>query len=228
MNNYVRYYSVAVFLTFVGIFFLSGCQENAQTVEPEPVDPGRMVVVDCIADYYNPDGSRYLSEQTHIIELDTKILRVRANEPAGNFEWLLKDKIFAIQQNSALSATTMSDLCNENIAKGLLGLYIANIDDIGLSFFAAGDGPTKIEGRLYQIMAGDENLTFCKNLDTGIIDTIWLIGSDGKHLTICGYDYKKLKTTGGIVPRKIEILSTDASKQHRKLLVQYSGVVSEH
>ena len=227
MNNYLRYCSVIGLAAFSVMFFLSGCQESAQTVEPETVDPGRMIIVDCIADYYNPDGSRYVSEQSHIVEIDNRILRVRASEPAGDFEWLLKEGIFAIQQNLVLSAPAPTRICDENIAKGLLGLYLANIDDIGLTFSKADGRSVKIAGKLYQTLADNEYLTFCKNLGTDIVDTIWLTGTDGKYLTVCGYDYKKLKTIKGIGPRKIEIFSTDADRNNRKLLVQYSGVIAE-
>jgi hypothetical protein len=227
MGSYVRYYRVAVVFAIIGVFFLSGCQETSKSKVSEPVESGTIIIADCIADYHLPDGSRYVSEQSHKIELENRNLGVMASEPAGQFEYLLKDKIFTIQQHSVLPAPLPVTICDENMANGLLGLYIANIADIGPSFSAAVDSPVKIEGRWYQPLAGDEGVTFCKNLDTGIVDTVWLVGTNETYLTIIGYHYKKLKTTVGMVPAKIEIFETDAGKQHREPLVRYSGVISE-
>ena len=223
MSNYVRYCITAGCFAAIGIFFLSGCQESGKS-ESGPAGQNGTVVLDCIAEYHNPDGSRYVSEQSHKIEFDEKILRIKANEPAGEFEWLLEDGIFTISQNSAVPAIP-STLCDENVAKGLLGLYIANVNNMGLSLSASGE-PTKIEGRRYQMLAGSDDVTFCKNLDTSIIDTVLLAGAD-KRLMVRGHGYKELKTVSGSIPTKIEIFKSGAEGSELKLLVRYNGVIWE-
>ena len=225
VGNYVLYYRPAVIFTVILTIFLSGCQESSKNKVSEPVRQERGVVVDCIVEYYNPDGSRYVSEQSHKIEFDEKILRIKANEPAGEFEWLLKNGVFTISQTLAPSATQSITLCDENIANGLLGLYIANVNNIGLSLPASGE-PVKIDGRRYQILAGGGDLTFCKNLDSGIVDTVLLAGVD-KKLMVRGYGYKELKTVSGSIPTKIEIFRTGAETAKLKPLVRYNGIIWE-
>ena len=228
MGNYVRYYKLIVVFAVIGMIFLLGCQESGKSKDSEPVTSGKMIVADCIVDYYLADGSRYVSEQSHEVEFEAGNLRVRATEPVGQFEYLLKNNNFAVKQSPKLSAASLPiTICDENMAKGLLGLYIANIADIGPSFSVVEDSPIKIEGKWYQPLAGDAGVTFCKNLDTGIVDTIWRVGANETYLIISGYNYKKLKTTVGMVPTKVEIFKTDAGKQNRKPLVRYSGVISE-
>ena len=226
MANYVRYCRSAVVFAVVGMVGLAGCQENSKNEVSEPVGQNRAVVLDCIVEYYNPDGSRYVSEQTHKINFNDKILHVSANEPAGKFEWLLKDGVFTVSRNSAMSATESITLCDENIAKGLLGLYIANVNNMGRSLAAAG-GSVKIQGRRYQKLTGSGNLTFCRNLDTSIIDTVLIGGIGKKHLMLRGYGYKEVKTVSGAIPTRIEIFRAGAGGADLKPLVRYNGVIWE-
>ena len=125
MSNHVRCYGMVVFFAVVGLFFLSGCQGDGQSAEPELIEPNRVVVIDCIVDYQSryigADEGRYVSEQVHEIGIDNKFLQINATEPGGKLEAMLKNReLSVVRKGSIASAILLEKICDKSITNGLL------------------------------------------------------------------------------------------------------------
>ena len=195
------------------VIMAAGCQEKAQTPAGppavlEPVVRQWPIRADCIAEFYAPDGSRYITEQVYLLDPGDNMLRIIADEPQGIFEWLLADSEFTVVKGNEQLAAVSSPLCSYELATGLLELFTANIPSGRQHDLNRMLEPVKVEGQWYFRLSPGNNISLLKNKDTGIIEIVELVNADnGQKMALYGYNYEKLDGMSGQIPSKVEVFA---------------------
>jgi len=197
--------------------------------------------LDCVVTFYNSDGSFYLTEQHHEIYPWSNSIRISAVEPQGKFVWLLSQDSFRAE----LPAQPQIQYDMRNTMYAVRALTTAPIRFLDKSAdFSKRQEPIKIQGLWYypircsRVSAGEPRETvFYQSRDTSLIDIIRftspdfsVIASEAQpsvaipiSLMVRGYDYRKVKATGLLLPTKIEIFETNPAGviQKRLLKIEY-------
>jgi len=176
----------------------------------------KKVEFDCIATFYQPDGSFYLTEQHHEIHPWSNLIRISAQEPQGKFVWE-----YSLGGLNVIEETNQEDflpvgLDVESFAKSILDITTTPVRLLkSKTELTKSKSPVKIEGIWYYPIGEDRpdnghNIIFYENRDSTLIDMIWFVDAKkGKPLAVRGYDYHEISKGGVFVPAKIEIFTTD-------------------
>ena len=197
--------------------------------------------LDCVVTFYNSDGSFYLTQQHHEIYPWSNSIRISAVEPQGKFTWLLSQDSFSAE--SPAQPQVQYDIRNTMYA--VRDITTAPVRFLDKSAdFSKRQEPVKMQGLWYypihcsRVTAGERRETvFYQSRDTSLIDIIRftspghsVIASEAQpsvaipiSLMVRGYDYRKVKKAGLLLPTKIEIFSTNPAGviQHRLLKIDY-------
>ncbi len=197
--------------------------------------------LDCVVTFYNSDGSFYLTEQHHEIYPWSNSIRISAVEPQGKFTWLLSQGNFTPPRTDTCPTAAVK----RHLAEAVLNLTTAPVRFLDKSAeFSKRSEPVKMQGLWYypihcsRVTADERRETvFYQSRDTSLIDIICftspghsVIASEAQpsvaipiSLMVRGYDYRKVKATGLLLPTRIEIFSTNPAGviQHRLLKIDY-------
>ncbi len=185
---------------------------------------------DCIATFYQPDGSFYLTKQRHEIFPWSNSIRVSAQEPEGKLVWEFSRNGLSIIEGTKQENFLPVGLDAEDFTKAILDITTTPVrlmdDKTGLT---KGTSPFKIEGRWYYPIAHAEsdnqpNIIFYQNRDSSLIDLIWFVSAKrGTPLAVRGYNYQEIKKGAVLIPAKIEIFMTDLQRviQNRLATIDY-------
>jgi hypothetical protein len=183
-----------------------------------------VIIGECTAKYYRPDGTFYLTRQRHAVYPWSDSIRIYAAEPQGTFVWQLSGGIFTLlegtpQQSAALPIT----LCDPSIARAIWSMMampasLATNADPN----AALDKATRVMGIWHNPLQLSGGQTWYQNTDSGIFDIYTLKKvSQPKSIVIArGYDYLTIEKTGIMTPRKIEIFTADSRASDPRRIIE--------
>lgn len=185
---------------------------------------------DCIATFYQPDGSFYLTKQHHEVFPWSNSIRVSAQEPQGKFVWEFSRNGLSIIEGTGQEVFLPVGLDAEDFTKAILDITTTPVrlmdNKAGLT---KGTRPVKIEGRWYYPIGHAESdnqpdIIFYQNRDSSLIDLIWFVSAKrGTPLAVRGYNYQEIKKGAVLIPAKIEIFMTDLQGviQNRLVTIDY-------
>ena len=185
---------------------------------------------DCIATFYQPDGSFYLTKQHHEVFPWSNSIRVSAQEPQGKFVWEFLRNGLSIIEGRKQEVFLPVGLDAEDFTKAILDITTTPVrlmdNKAGLT---KGTRPVKIEGRWYYPIGHAESdnqpdIIFYQNRDSSLIDLIWFVSAKrGTPLAVRGYNYQEIKKGAVLIPAKIEIFMTDLQGviQNRLVTIDY-------
>ncbi len=223
-----KHYRMIMFL-LIGLTFLyvSSCrtylekQTSADAVSPAEEVPkacgsGESIAAQCVVSFYSGNGSKYISEQQHMICPVSETITILADEPQGSFIWELSGEDFGILKDTARSGSVPKASINRAMAKIILTSLLA-----GGGFTLESEGlrldPAKIDGQWYQpieFRLGLSNswawLRLFQNMDSMKIDMVKLEDAEQKIILIArSYNYRWIAEIGKSLPTKINVFSTD-------------------
>lgn len=215
------------FLIIVLILSLAGCQErkSKEPVQLEKQPPSassgqadwKLAVS---ARFLRSDGSWYLTAQQHDITIEPKALTISAQEPFGKIILTVKNENFNLQKNPGndFDQQLIELMTDEGICKGLLELYLAEIENIPQIKSSQTNPFFSFEGRAYELISNQNGIEIYKNQSTKNNDLVITTGN--KRYILFGYNYIKVKENS-YFPSKIDIYTYNESD--RKLIAQYEG-----
>lgn len=188
--------------------------------------------LDSVVALYQPDGSRYLSEQSYDIYPWSNSIRVSAREPQGRLVWQLSNGRFDTLQGGGRLAEMPQQLTSRDLVEAVLSVVTApaRLLDNSVEFTKKGS-PVKLQGRWYQpierqpksgILSGARlgEATLYQNRDNSLIEILQYGSTQtGRTLTVRGYDYDRIDKGGPVVPGRIEIFTTDKQANVQDRLV---------
>jgi hypothetical protein len=200
---------------------VTGCGETERSKTeiglsgvPMPVPEGECVSAGCVATFFNPDGSRYITTQQHRIYLTDQRIIVSSTEPAGDFVCQFSRDGFNVTSSLGGGGGMATQILHSDTTQLVLAAF-----SVGSGFL---DGltelgePKKISGQLYQPLQsqlycqGQVCLTFYRNINSGVIDVVRFEDSNSAKYLFCrSFNYQKISGLARPVPTKIDIFDTD-------------------
>jgi len=188
----------------------------------------------CVVTFYMPDGSYYLTEQTHEVFPWSNSIQVSSKEPQGSYAWQYCNGRFKTLEGCDWSNCLPAELDPNSFAKALMDITTspARFFD-GQLIFSNEPRPIRLEGQFYfaisqiSVQTGREvRGFFYQNRDSGLID-ITAFGPDNldELISVRGYNYGKADDSGILVPNKIEIFKSgiDGIFQKRIVEIEYKS-----
>jgi len=182
---------------------------------------------------YQPDGSHYISEQSYEVYPWSNSIQVSAREPQGQLLWQLSNGQFDVLKGGRRLDELPRELASRDLAEAVLSIVTAPVRFLDNSAeFAAKGSPVKIQGQWHQaidrtpkasILSGPSvsEAVFYQNTDNSLIDMLQFDSAAMRRtLTIRGYDYDEIEKGGPLVPRRIEIFTTDKQGNAQDRLVK--------
>ena len=185
--------------------------------------------LDCVATYYGADGGYYLTEHLIMVGPSTNAVVIGGKEPQDTFLWELRNGLFTTMSGAEALDVSGRQVSERDFAEAVLMITTAPVRMLDShARFARRDNTLKFEGKWYELLDRTvvidpeqeeeeqfkpywSKATFYQRTDTGVVDTIRLIGGAGNSLLMVrGYGYSPTSSCGVLVPSKIEIFSTDA------------------
>ncbi|UCF00382.1 MAG: hypothetical protein JSV82_04775 [Planctomycetota bacterium] len=198
----------------------------------------KSIELDCVATFYNADGSFYLTEQHHEVCPWLDSIRISAREPQGRLVWQLSGESFRVLEANVPFGLLPTPIYARDFAEVVLNMTTAPIRflDSRVEFDEA-LAPVRMEGLWYypiEKVSRDlkpywSQVTLYQNKDTSFVDIIWLADVEkDRYLTVRGYDYSKIDKKTLLVPTKIEIFKTNAKGvlQQRLVTIDYYSLKS--
>jgi hypothetical protein len=209
---------------------LCGCEsKRARVKESEPaVQPssGKSISADCVVTFYKADGSRYLSEQHHLINPSGGgSIAISAQEPGGPITCRLDGGGFI--QSGDVKATGMPiPICDRGLSQVIWASVAAGCDFIGEES-GEKSASVKMDGqRLEQIKLkgskslGGEIVLYMNPLDLTIKNVQVISSEQDLVLTAKSYNYFWFEELGRHFPMKIDIFSSNKSGGDRKRILE--------
>jgi hypothetical protein len=183
----------------------------------------RKLQFDCVATFYQPDGSSYMTRQRHEVYPWKNSIRISGREPSGSVVWEFsgREAVEFLRADPAVWAgRPLESLSQQQFAAAILKMVTAPVRLLDQPRGTANSlQPVRITGRWYDpIQKNDSQETesaagtvFYQNRDNALIEALRLPEvRQGTSLVVRGYDYPKFREDVVLVPTKIEILQTDA------------------
>jgi hypothetical protein len=229
-----------------GLLLFTACQQQKSTVDPLAYGPNLETLVvandfvakaiasagsckawlntkkldlDCVVTFYSSDGSFYLTQQHHEIYPWSNSVRISAIEPQGKFVWLLSQDNFMPAQGQ-----TQYDIRDMIYAVQAITTTPVRFLDKEVEFSKFSE-PVKMQGLWYYPIeshgTSDETrkIVFYQNRDTFLVDIILFVG-EKEPLLVRGYDYRQARTTGVLLPTRIELFKTSPAGVVRQRLLK--------
>jgi hypothetical protein len=173
---------------------------------------------ECLVSYYGPQGTRYITPQTHEILPASGTIRISGREPEGPVRWMLSEEGLRVLDGRSVDGPHgfPSAHCKAYFARSILQIFTAGLRLAEESeFFIESSAPVKLEGKWYNsferlegAQGGKEDTvsTYYQAKSTGIVDVIEL-AADGEiaKAWVKGYDYVRIRPAEVVVPSKLEI-----------------------
>lgn len=188
---------------------------------------------DGLVNFYQPDGSFYLTKQKYIIYPWSNSIEIFGKEPEGNFTWRFSQGQFEVLQGLGQIPNVRSVINNQCFAEAILSIITVPVSFLDKSVeFNEGTNPIKIQGQWYYPIVRRRradiesnlsvyNAVFYQNRENSTIEMIGIdcLGVE-QFLTVRGYDYNEIKEGDIIVPRRIEIYLTNSQNSLQRRLVK--------
>jgi hypothetical protein len=197
---------------------------------------------DCVATFYQKDGSFYTTEQHHEIHPSLNSIRISATEPQGKFVWELSPDGFSTPERAEGADEVRTPAVNRNFAQAVLYITTAAVRlfDEGI-LLSKSSAPFRIEGLWYYpieaIGAGGTGngasvgeAVFYQNASDSLVDMVSFGDSEWQVFTVVrGYDYREVEKGSVLVPTKIEIFAAREGEllKERLARIDYHRMMSE-
>ena len=180
-----------------------------------------------IVTFYNPDGSRYLTEQNYRIHPWANSILISTVEPQGAFAWQLSPEGFSILKGGNKVDALPVKVCQRYFAEAILNITTAPVrfldKDVGFTKNAA----VKKEGLWYYPInrTGPNTVSapavFYQNANSFLVDMIWFADFDRESFfAVRGYNYREVEKRGVWLPSRIELFKSDAHDRLQQRLVK--------
>lgn len=224
---------LALLLMILTLSLACGCQSSEKKPEKQPdvAAPAfscseKAITARCIVTFYDKDGSRYISQQTHQICPETETIVISASEPQGQYTWKLAGNSFGLLGNSADPKKLDRQICDHLTAKTILTSFLAGSGLITHQQDESQTPPIKIEGQWYtpseptSKKSSRTKLKIYINTTTATADRIQLEDIETSiTLTAHSYNYRWLEGVAKNVPTKIDVFSANnADAPDRQIL----------
>ncbi len=238
-------------LAVLGMFVVAGCsRENVQKADALAISPDierlsvkseqanlalkaaggldawvktKTIEFDCIATFYQADGTYYLTEQHYEVYPWSSSIRASGHEPQGRYLWQLSKGHFGALEGKSQYDGMQVGADNGCIAEGILNIVTAPVRllDESVEFRPVGE-PVRLEGQFHQPMKRVarpgvtsvpplRDAVFYQRRGDGRVDMALLGCEDaGGALIVRGYDYAEAVKGGVLFPTKIEVFKADS------------------
>jgi len=257
-------FSNAIWPVVVGMFAVGGCSpQNMQKADTLATGPDieklsakseqanlaikaaggldawvktKTVEFDCVATFYQPDGTYYLTEQRYEVYPWSSSILASGHEPQGRYLWQLSKGHFGALQGKSQYDGMRIGVDNGCIAEGILNIITAPVRllDESVEFSPVGE-PVRLEGQFYQPMKRVarpgvtsvpplRDAAFYQRRSDGRVDML-LLGCEeaGGALIVRGYDYAEAVEGGVLFPTKIEVFKADAGGRVLHRMIQINA-----
>ena len=257
-------FSSTIWAIVVGMFAVGGCsQQNVQEADALAIGPDverlsvkseqaslaikaaggidawvktKTIEFDCVATFYQPDGTYYLTEQRYEVYPWSSSLLASGHEPQGGYLWELSKGHFGALEGKSQYDGMQVGVDNGCIAEGILNIITAPVRllDESVEFSPVGE-PVRLEGQFYQPIkrAARPGVTgvpplrdavFHQRRSDGRVDMLLLGCEDaGGALIVRGYDYAEAVDGGVLFPTKIEVFKGDAGGRILHRMIQINA-----
>jgi hypothetical protein len=189
--------------------------------------------LDSLVNYYQPDGSFYITQQKYVIYPWSNSIEVFGKEPQGDFAWRLSEGQFEVLKGTRRISNTNRTIDSQSLAAAILNIVTVPVRFLDKSVELSTDAnPLKIHGKWYypilrKTKSDIESIlrvpkaVFYQNRENFLVEMVWIDcpGVD-QYFTVRGYDYNRLKDGDIIIPQRIEIFLTDIKKSSQRRLVK--------
>ncbi len=180
-----------------------------------------------IVTFYNPDGSRYLTEQNYRIHPWANSILISAVEPQGAFKWQLSPEGFTVLKGGGKIDALPVKVCRRYFAEAILNITTAPVRFLDRGFGFTKSAAVKKEGLWYYPVerAGSDSasalMVFYQNSESSLVDMLWFADIDRESFfAVRGYNYREAEKGGVWLPAGIEIFKTDAHDSLQQRLVK--------
>lgn len=195
----------------------------------------RVVQIDfeCVATFYQEDGTFYLTEQKYEIFPWSNSVRISGREPSGEYAWQLEQGRFGVLRGLSQYEGLGVGADKGCIAEGILSLMTAPVRLLDKDVeFRWSDEMVKLAGQWYRPIkrvvnadaldaAGQRDAGFYQRRSTERVDMVLLsCGGSRGVLIVRGHDYRLLGRSGIMIPSKIEVFNADATGTVRHRIIQ--------
>lgn len=217
---------LSLLVLFSAGMFLCGCDSQSATNKSVrknvKVGKGKTISARCIATYYKSDGSRYLSEQRHLINPSSGGIEIIAEEPGGKVSCRL-DGGFTKTGDTKVKNLAVS-MCDRNLAQAILASVSA-----GCGFLSGEKGDhVNIDGRWYEPITPTRKsqwagTTLYKNISDDAVEMVQVTDTEtGKVFTARSYNYFWFEEFGRRFPMKIDVFSSHKEGSEPKQILEIS------
>lgn len=186
--------------------------------------------LDCVATFYQKDGSYYLTEQSYTVYPWSNAIRLAGREPDGEFLWQLCAREFSVIQGDDEIERITQHVGASTLAEAVLTATVvpALLLD-GRVEFTQMAAPLKLDGRWYSVITRAlrpdvqdvqdmADVVFYQNTDTSLVDRI-LVVSGQNTLLVKAYGYREIRAGGVCVPSRLEVFeASDRGMPMRRLI----------
>jgi hypothetical protein len=182
-----------------------------------------VILGECTAKFYKPDGTFYLTRQRHAVYPWSDSVRVYASEPQGTFVWQLSGSEFVVLHGFPEDAAHLPiTVCDKSIARAIWNIMAAPA-----SIATQTDANTAVIGKAASIegiwhyplkLAGGQ--CWYQNRDSDIFD-IYTVDPP-TAIMARGYDYRKIEKTGVFVPGKVELFTIDPAASEPRRIIEFN------
>ena len=208
---------------------LSGCESPATVSQVKKADgdvvKSKAITANCIVTFYKTDGSRYLSEQEHLISPPPGGIAISAEEPGGKISCKFNGG-FSRSGNVKIKDMPIS-LCDRSLAKAIWASVTAGCGYLGEKSGRKGER-VNLEGQVYEPITmsaksqGGEIILY-KSLSDDAIEVVQVVDLEKeKVLTAKSYNYFWFEELGRRFPMKIDVFSSDKKDSEQKQIMEIS------
>ena len=257
-------FSNAIWPVVLGMFAVTGCsRQNVQKADTLAIGPDverlsvrseqanlaikaaggldawvktKTIEFNCVATFYQPDGTYYLTEQRYEVYPWSGSLRASGHEPQGRYLWQLAKGDFGVLEGKGQYDGMRVGVDNGCIAEGILDIITAPVRllDESVELRPVGE-PVRLEGQFYQPMKRVarpgvtsvpplRDAVFYQRRNDGRVDML-LLGCEGVGgaLIVRGYDYAEAAEGGVLFPTKTEVFKGDAGGRVLHRMIQINA-----
>lgn len=224
----MRRFSILSML-YVSVFVLAlfGCKNGVKSRVKEGVKSsnGQAIAASCIVTFYKSDGSRYISEQKHLINPSAGVIEITAEEPGGQVSCILDGGF--VKSGQARVKDLPISMCDRNLAQVIWASVAGGCGFLSEKSGKKGD-ELKMEGRWYEPITMTAKSQWAqtiiyRNVSDGAIEMVQVADSEhGKVLTAKSYNYFWFEELGGRFPMKIDVFSSAKAEGAQKQILEIS------
>ena len=210
--------------SLITLFFIGCRAEQKQEFLPQQDCPSCSVLparvqAECVMTIFEDDGSKFLTNQTHLICLCDKSISIKTTKADGDAIFMLDANGDFSYSGASLPKNSPLNIFDEQIAELIIQMLTAAKTDYAI----VNSDPINIYGQWYYQIADQKNgYIFYKNLSNDRLDLII-----SKDYFAKGYDYRNSSALSAAFPATIEIsnIGKNNSPGTKVLKIEYTDII---